>query len=97
MDTNPVGKPPRYLTDLHKDIWERIAYEIPWLVRSDRQILENYCRVQARIQRDPDCPIAAYAEATKLLGRMGATPVDRHKIATDAAERDKDPLSEFLN
>ncbi len=93
----PIGAPPRYLTKLHKEIWVRLAGEIPWLAREDRQTLENFCRVQARIHGDPECPIAAYAEASKLLSRMGATPVDRHKIAADLNDDREDPLSEFLN
>lgn len=92
----PVGEPPSNLTPEQDQAWRDMAFDMPWLRRSDRCLLELTCRLIARMKTDPDMGIAALAQVRLCLSSMGATPVDRGKVKMPDAGA-YDPADEFLN
>lgn len=90
-----LGPAPKRFTKAQAAIWNEFNADLPWLGRSDRRTVGLAVLLQDLIDTDPACPIGVFAQMRMLLGAMGATPVDRSKIA--APEDDEpDPADEFL-
>lgn len=89
-----LGNPPTRLNAAEKKAWKSFAEEMPWLVASDRKLVELASRLTVYVGQ-PDCPLGIYAQLRLCLSSMGGTPVDRSRVQW--AEDDPDPASEFLN
>jgi len=61
---SPLGAAPEGLCAASKQVWDTFAADMPWLVASDRQLVELTARLVVMI-RQPDCPLA-FAQATAL-------------------------------
>ena len=91
-----IGAAPDRLSAEQRATWAEFASELPWLRKSDRTLLELACRLTARMRTDTEMGIAALAQLRLCLSAMGATPVDRSKVATPD-DAGPDPADEFLN
>lgn len=92
----PLGKPPKRLSEIERDAWLELADEMPWLGRSDRKIVEVAAKLTARMMTDPEMGVNALAQLRMCLSSMGGTPADRTKVPTPDDE-EEDPLAEFIN
>ena len=94
--TQPLGDPPAYLSKDAKAEWRTLAGEIPWLCRSDRQMVALTATLAAHIQKHPETPVAYYAEHRRQLCALGGSPADRSKINVPDDD-EQDPAAEFIN
>ena len=92
-----IGKPPAYLPESARKAWATFADELPWLQHEDRAALEAASLMRGRIADDPTGVTAALFGQYRLsLASLGATPVDRSKVAQPAPDDDADPFA-FLD
>ena len=78
-----------------KAAWLDLAEDIPWLCRSDRQLLRLTAELSV-IAHEPGAPIAAFAQLRLCLSSLAATPVDRSKIAAPDGDGAYDLAAEFF-
>ena len=82
-----LGPPPAHLDAAQAQAWRALAAEIPWLRASDRALVEIATRLRVRIT-EPDCPVTVFAQLRLCMSSLGATPVDRSRIALAAEDED---------
>lgn len=93
-----LGPAPKRFTPDQRKIWDEINADVPWVGRSDRQLVALACHLQSMINDGGDVPIAVYAQLRLVLSSLAMTPVDRSKVATPDDENDHDdPAAEFLS
>lgn len=91
-----IGRAPTYLSGAARTAWREFAAELPWLVHEDRPILELACELRGRLADSGGEVTAAMLGAYRsALVSLGATPVDRSRVATDAKTDGEDPFAEF--
>lgn len=76
---------PEYLDEAHKARWGDIAGWAPWLMETDRPLVESTCRLWMAI-RNGVAKTAEYALFTTNLSKLGMTPVDRSKVQMPAPD-----------
>ena len=92
-----IGKPPAYLPASACKAWATFAEELPWLQHEDRAALEAASLMRGRIMDSPaDATAALFGQYRLSLASLGATPVDRSKVAQPAPDDDADPFA-FLD
>jgi hypothetical protein len=91
-----LGPAPKRFTLEQVEIWNEFNEDMPWLGRSDRRVVGLAVMLQSVIDKDPECPVAVFAQMRMLLSAMGGTPVDRSKVAVPDDESE-DPADAFLN
>lgn len=92
-----VGEPPAYLPESARKAWATFADELPWLQHEDRAALEAASLMRGRIMDSPaDATAALFGQYRLTLSALGATPVDRSKVAQPAPDDDADPFA-FLD
>lgn len=86
-----IGDPSPLLTDGQREAWEKFTAEIPWLVASDRALLEIASILRARIADPGEIGINQLQVYSAVLSKLGATPVDRSRVmlADDEDEEDE--------
>lgn len=88
-DVAPIGKAPAHLSKAVRKAWDMIVSEIPWLAEADRAVVEAAAYLRSRLMTEPDCPVNVIAQLRLCMSSLGATPVDRTKVAVaDDAEED---------
>jgi|SRR5690625_1172225 len=93
--TRPIGNPYKSMTPRQADAWAECVGEMPWLHSGHRQLLRVACVLIARIEEDPEVPVAALAALHVALSKLGATPTDETKV-NHGSEDDEDPADEFF-
>ena len=94
----PLGAPPEYFNATHRRIWDMFKQELPWLVRSDRAMVELACITRAQIETGGDAVTASLMrEHRQQLSSLGATPVTRSNVTPAADDSDDhDPFKQFM-
>lgn len=98
VDGGPaIGKPPAYFDAKARAAWARFKRELPWLVESDRAMVELASLTRALIEADPAQASAAMVkEHRQQLASLGATPVTRSNVAPPfKGNDDDDPFAAF--
>lgn len=97
QDDRPLGGPPKYLTKSQKKVWKELATQLmPGVGKfSDRTPFEMLVRLTDRLRQGLMTKSADMLALIQICGRFGMTPVDRSKIAVEAAPKSK--LEQFLN
>lgn len=90
-----LGGPPDYLSEAEKAVWAIFADELPWLVSSDRALLESACRLRAGVQAGTDVTAAHIRELRMHLTALGATPTSRHGVQSPQDPDEDDPWTQF--
>ncbi len=90
-----VGDPPEWLTEAQKESWAIFVDELPWLVASDRALLESACILRSGVLSGADLTAAHIRELRMHLTAMGATPTSRHGIHFTEDDEDNDPFAKF--
>jgi hypothetical protein len=91
----PLGKPSRMLTDRQAEAWEAFRKELPWLMESDRRLVEVASKLTADMWDSTDINIRGMTLLRQCLSLMGATPADRTRIYAPP-EEDEDPADAYL-
>jgi hypothetical protein len=76
--------------------WEMFKSELPWLMESDRVVVEIAASIRARLMSGEDVGITALNQLRMCAAQMGATPADRSKISV-SNEADEDPTDRYFN
>ena len=94
--SDPLGAPSGFLCEHGREAWECFRSEIPWLMESDRALVEIACLLRTRMLVGETVGVNALAQLRICVSAMGGTPADRSKVTmpTDDAE---DPADKFLN
>lgn len=88
--TTALGLAPAWMDGDQIAAWESFRSEIPWLMESDRGLMEIAAKLRARNRTDPEMGVSAMNQLRMCLAQMGATPADRTKVAVpDEPEADK--------
>lgn len=77
----PLGGPSGFLTGGAVEAWQSFKSELPWLMESDRAIVEVCSIVRGRMMAGELMSAAAFSLLCIGLGKLGATPADRSKIS----------------
>jgi hypothetical protein len=91
----PLGKPSAGLSERQVEAWEAFKQELPWLMESDRTIVETASRLRADMWDSKDINIRCMTLLRQCLSLLGATPADRTRIYAPP-EQDEDPAEAYL-
>lgn len=93
LSGKPIGDPPPYLDANATKAWHLLAAELAWLVREDRALVEAASCQRAKLMfRPSELTLADLRAYRGALASLGATPVDRGKIAATGNETPDDPF-----
>lgn len=87
----PLGKPSEFLDQNGKAAWEGFKRELPWLMESDRAVIEICAKVRGDLLAGEDVGVSKLNMLQTMLSKLGATPADRTRImiADDEDEEDE--------
>ena len=89
----PLGDVPDHLDAFGQKAWEGFKRELPWLMESDRAVMEVCAKVRGEILSGEDVGVTKLSMYQSMLSKLGATPADRTRISV-SDEEDED---EFFN
>lgn len=78
---SPLGDASNHLDGPQQEAWQRFQAEIPWLVESDRAMVEVASILRARVTGGGEIGVNQLQTFSAVLSKLGATPVDRSRIA----------------
>lgn len=90
----PLGDPSTFLDDDGKRAWEGFKRELPWLMESDRAMIEIAAKLRGSLLAGADFGEGKMKLLQTILSKLGATPTDRSKIMFGGDDDDED---EFFN
>ena len=89
----PLGDAAEFLDEFGKRAWEGFKRELPWLMESDRAVMEVCAQVRGLLLAGEEVGVTKLSMYQSMLSKLGATPADRTRIdAPDDEEED-----EFFN
>lgn len=88
--SSPLGKPSAFLDDHGKSAWEGFKRELPWLMESDRALVEIAASVRGRLLAGEDVGVTALSMLQSILSKMGASPADRTKVMAPDDDEEED-------
>ncbi len=86
----PLGKASDFLDVNGQKAWEGFKRELPWLMESDRSMVEIAASVRGRLLGGEDVGVQALSMLQSILTKLGASPADRSKVALPDDEKEKD-------
>lgn len=89
--SSPLGEPSTHLEGHAREAWLSFVAELPWLVESDRSLLEIAAELRGKLRADPVAGVNLLQTYSAVLSKLGATPADRSRITmpNDEDERDE--------
>ena len=94
--TVPLGEASNWMNDGQRAAWDLIRREVPWLMESDRTLVEIAASIRARVMTGEDVSVSALNQLRMCAAQMGAIPADRSKVALPDGP-DDDPADRFFN
>jgi len=95
----PVGDPPAHFDKEARAVWQELARDLGWLVAEDRFALEAASLAVGQVRtmhRSGEVVSGALLSAMNTaIGKLGASPTDRSKVAARAPDDDADPFAAF--
>lgn len=88
--STPLGKPSGFLDENGQRAWEGYRKELPWLMESDRSLVEIASSVRGRLLGGEDVGVTALGMLQSILSKMGGSPADRSKVALPDDEKEED-------
>jgi len=85
-----LGKPSQFLDVNGQQAWEGFRRELPWLMESDRALIEIASSVRGRLLAGEDVGITALSMLQSILSKLGGSPADRSKVAVPDDEKERD-------
>jgi len=86
----PLGDPSTFLADDQREVWRQFQAEIPWLVESDRSLVELATILRTRMIAGGEVGVNQLQVLSAVLSKLGATPVDRSRINAPADDEEPD-------
>ena len=93
--TTPLGDPSDWMGGEQRTAWNQFRREIPWLMESDRVLVEIAACIRARLMAGEDVGVGALNQLRMCVAQRGATPADRSKLAMPDAS-DGDPANAYF-
>jgi hypothetical protein len=84
------------MNDGQRAAWDLIRREVPWLMESDRVLVEIAAYIRARVMAGDEVGVSALNQLRMCMAQMGATPADWSKVAAPDGP-DDDPADRFFN
>jgi hypothetical protein len=84
------------MNDGQRAAWNLIRREVPWLMESDRALVEIATSIRARMMAGEEVGVGALNQLRMCMAQMGATPADRSKVAVPGEPED-DPADRLFN
>lgn len=93
----PVGDPPAYFAANERRVWRELMDNLPPSVptKTDRMVFELTCVLMAKFRKEHGLPVNELAKLITCLSLIGATPVDRARLAVAPAQKEAAPFEEF--
>lgn len=88
--TQPLGDPSPFLDEHGIKAWEAYRRELPWLMESDRSLVEIAASVRGRLLAGEDVGVTALSMLQSMLSKMGGSPADRSKVGAPDDEQQED-------
>lgn len=88
--TTPLGEASTFLNEHGQQAWEGYRRELPWLLESDRSLVEIAASVRGRLLGGEDVGVTALSMLQSILSKMGGSPADRSKVASPNEEPEED-------
>ncbi len=88
--TRPLGNPSTFLDEHGRQAWEAYRLELPWLMESDRSLLEIAATVRGKLLSGGDVGVQSLSMLQSILSKLGASPADRTKVAVPDDEKEED-------
>lgn len=79
--TSPLGEPSDWMGGEQRTAWNQFRREVPWLMESDRTLVEIASYLRARLMMGEEVGVGALNQLRMCMAQMGATPADRSKVA----------------
>ena len=92
--TSPLGKATKFLDEHGKEAWEGFKRELPWLMESDRSMVEVCAKVRGELLSGEDVGVTRLSMYQSMLSKLGASPSDRTKVS---AGDDEEEGNEFFD
>lgn len=87
----PLGAPSDFLAEDQKGVFEGFKRELPWLMESDRAVVEMATVLRSRMLSNPEgVGVSALQALGSTLSKLGATPSDRTKVSLPDDEEEED-------
>src|SRR3954454_15594403 len=85
----PLGDPSNWMNDGQRVAWNQFRREVPWLMESDRALVEIASYLRARVMAGEELGVGALNQLRMCAAQMGANPADRSKVSIpDEPEND---------
>ncbi|WP_156348477.1 hypothetical protein [Sphingomonas sp. Leaf23] len=88
--SSALGKPSPFLDLSGQQAWEGFRRELPWLMESDRALVEIASSVRGRLLAGEDVGVTALSMLQSILSKLGGSPADRSKVALPDDEKERD-------
>lgn len=86
----PLGDPSTFLDEDGQRAWEGFKRELPWLMESDRALVEIAAKLRGLVLSGSDVGEGKLKLLQTILSKMGASPADRSKIAYGEDDEEED-------
>ena len=77
LKTIPLGGPPDWMSDEQRAAWALFWAEVPWLMESDRCLVEIAAHIRARLLVGEQVGVSALNQLRMCAAQMGATLAER--------------------
>jgi hypothetical protein len=94
-ETKALGKASDFLDQRARKAWDSFKREMPWLMESDRTLVEIACNLRARLMSGEEVGVQALGQLRMCVSAMGGTPADRSKVMVPDGEPE-DPEDRFF-
>ncbi len=85
-----LGDASQFLNQHGCEAWEGFKRELPWLMESDRSIVEVCAHVRGQLLAGEEVGVTKLSMYQSTLSKLGATPADRTRIAMSDDDADDD-------
>jgi phage terminase small subunit len=93
----PPGAPPPHFDADQRKVWRELLDMLPASVatKTDRWVMEMACVLMAKFRQPKGLNAAELGKLLNCISLMGATPVDRARLAVPQPQHEANPFGEF--
>jgi hypothetical protein len=95
--SEPLGKPPAWMSEHQIAAWALFVKEVPWLNSSHRGLVEIAATIRGRLMSGEEVGVQALNLLRQALGQMGATPADASKATVRPDDGEEDAAENYFN
>jgi hypothetical protein len=94
--TAPLGEPSSWMVKNQVLAWQMFQRELPWLMESDRALVEVASVIRGRLISGEDVSIGALNCLRVCCGMLGGSPASRSKVSVEDPDT-VDPLDVYFD